>query len=253
MVESYSWHLSLNLQGAPGTTFEKEIAVFGVKGRYADANTSWPTHGLLPYADCDVAGELEDTTAYQIVWEHYTKDTGPGTHGATQAVIKDAADAALAYWTAVKASCNNQFQLSEIRFQMNDRLGKSVGGSNKFILKAPLKGAQTQALPPNFAIAVSTMSQSPTRKGHGRWFLPAIGQSVMAATGIIGSTGKTNIATQSTDFLEALKNTNQLVPAVVRQVDRTFWDITGVRVGDEVDVQNKRRNARAEQYTTSTM
>jgi hypothetical protein len=198
-------------------------------------------------------GELEDDTTFSIIWEHYTKDTGPGTYGATQAVQKDAALAALGYWNAIRTNIGSKLVLREIRFQMNDRNGKSIGGSNKFILKTPSKGGAVNQMPPNVALCVSTTSNSPTRKGHGRWFLPYLSASLMSADGTVAAGARTVQVNAAKDFLEAILNTNQIVPAVVRLADDTFWDITGVRVGDELDVQNRRRNARPETYTSGAL
>lgn len=247
---TYSWTMSTIWEGRSGKTWSNELWVHTIRGRYGQSLQSWPDHGTLQPREVNVEGELEDEEHFNIVWEHFYSDIPQGGSGPTQHQMKLAAKSALEFAGSCLALHNSQFRLAEIRFQCNDERGLSVGGSNKFTPKVDSYGSSSSALSPNMAICVSTESQSPTRRGHGRFFLGGLAATTMDTNGMISPATQNSIATKSAKYIQDITNTDYLVPAVVRVSDRTYWDITGVRVGDEFDVQNRRRNARSEVYVS---
>lgn len=253
MVQAYSWTMASIFQGVSAKAWDNELWVWTLKGRCASSMSGWPDNGPLPYFDVDVQGELESNTDLDIVWEHWSNGIVPGSQGLTQAVQKDMVAAAMIFWNTVRTTHTNQYALSEIRIQANDAAGKSVGGSNKFTLKVPSAGGAAAAMPPNTALCISTESNSPTRRGHGRFFLGGLAVNILGTEGLVASSPRTTYLNATKTLLQSIVDTNQAVPAVIRTADRSFWDITGVRIGDELDVQNRRRNARREVYAQADL
>jgi len=106
-------------------------------------------------------------------------------------------------------------------------------------------------LPFQVAVVVSLLTDSATRHGRGRLYLPAPDRS-MCAAGEASSTCTTNIDSGMTALFDSL-NTSVLTPVVRNRTAHSSLTITSARVGSIFDTQRRRRNKLSETYTPITV
>lgn len=121
----------------------------------------------------------------------------------------------------------------------------------------------TLYLPNQAAVVVTLITTKPGRTGKGRIYLPLLGLS-LGTTGRISSTTVTNVANAARTLVQGI-NTGVAtaltggapIPkvAVQSQVAGSGATamVTGLRVGDIVDTQRRRRDSVAETYTSVTV
>jgi hypothetical protein len=102
-------------------------------------------------------------------------------------------------------------------------------------------------LPYQVAVVISLLTDSATRHGRGRLYLPAPDVS-MCVDGKLSSTCLTNLDTGFTALFDSL-NTDGLTPVVRNRSAHTSTVVTSARVGSVFDTQRRRRNKIAETYT----
>jgi hypothetical protein len=134
----------------------------------------------------------------------------------------------------------------------------SEGTTNAVFESTPYAPAGATAMPNNTALAVSWTTGAARGLAHsGRIFIPAPSVSLSAATGKVASGNLIPIANAAAVFINACNNDPGLglydvVASVVSGVgDGATRKITGVRIGDVLDVQNRRRNAFPEVYSVN--
>lgn len=219
----------------------------------------WPQQGPLPSYTQDVKPGIEATADYNIVWAHYALDTPGSFRGFTQADYKNIAAAVVTAFTTMKATMGSQFRLSSVGIASMQggvdnpaEKNKSVSGTNLFSLKTPVVGGMAQ-LAPNYSAVVSYRSLLPGRKYKGRSYLGPLGQSVFENTGLMNGTIRGQWLAAMKTLMQTLKDSGRYYPCIVHQADLSYADTRQVAIGDELDVQNRRRNARPETYVTSDL
>lgn len=225
-------------------------------------------------ADQDVQGRLipfdvveryeEETTAnYDITWAHWSEGGAGQGYGMSQQFMKNAADAWRDYWAHVKTYHTSKIRLEGFKFTAMGANGKAIGGSsNTLLLNSPVLGTAGSWLGPTAALAVSLRGPRKGRRGHGRFFMPGVAQSVLGGDGIIVGGITQTYADRTATLIENLNSQNTLggigpaTDATVATVSldrQEYADVVQVKVGDEVDHQSRRRNKRPEIYASASV
>lgn len=256
MPTADSVKVNMRLRGAAGSEWTAEEWVFGFHLRYdLGVSPQWPQQGPLPKFQQDIKPAIESDGNWLINWAHYVDDA-PGTfRGFTQAdykVVRDACATFLqdinlyipsfAEWAGIDMWATSSGEAGQ------PAAGKSVGGINRFVPMAPPKGSATTGLPPNDAVVVSHQSGLPGRRYKGRSYFGPVGPVTMISGGIIQTANRDKILQEWAAMFQTLKNTQRLIPTCIHRPDRTYGDVITVAVGDEIDIQNRRRNQRSEEY-----
>ena len=260
MVDARYARVTAIYEGITGSPWANERTQWGFQLRYDRGTVPvWPQQGSLPEYTQHVRPSLESTSTYNIVWAHYTDQLVGVFDGFTQADYKNIADTVVAAATSLKTQMSSQFRLTQVNIASiqggNDNpleRNKSVSGTNQFILKTPFPGAMA-ANSPNVAAVVSYRSLLPGRKYKGRSYLGPLGQAVYDNNGLMNSTVRGQWLSAMTTLMQTLKSSNRYFPCIVHQPDLSFADTRQLAIGDELDVQNRRRNARPEAYATSDL
>jgi hypothetical protein len=129
-----------------------------------------------------------------------------------------------------------------VRVDELDNAGKNV---SQIVTPLTLVGTSTdELLPPNVAVAASLRTDTPTKAGRGRNFLPS-----PVVTCVVDQKLDTTIQTAIKNaWLRALNSMNADDCRVVIWSRATSipFDVVSVDVGDVFDVQNRRRNQQTE-------
>jgi len=111
-----------------------------------------------------------------------------------------------------------------------------------------LTGVATgEMLPFQCATVISLLTDSATRHGRGRFYLPPLAVSTVDG-GLISAAAITSLDTAWTAFFDSL-NTDGLNPVVRNRTGHISTPVTSARVGNVFDTQRRRRNKLVEVYT----
>jgi hypothetical protein len=237
---------------------EKFITTLSVRYDTSLAPTH-PSQGPLGNFNVDIRPGLENATNYSIEWQHYAPATVGSFTGPTQDDFKLIADQLntayqqnLTYWptytqlSSISMWCVSTGQPGE------SPAGKSVGGTNTFNLKTPQRGQSSQGLAPNVALVMSEYSGLPGRRYKGRMYLGPLTSGAALSTpssGLVNATGATAILGPYQAAFNAINASGRLFVCVPHARDRSYADVRTLRIGNQFDVQNRRRNAIRETYT----
>lgn len=225
-------------------SFAGEIWQTGTSFVEGDAGGVFPNaiRQSLPQFDVTEIGETVTDATFNQYW------AWKGNSKVTQANQVAIANAAVAMFTAWRASITSQCQLVDVRIYAQDALGKVINGGNVFELVAPISGTGSSAnqLPLQLAVVASLRTGARGAGGRGRMYLPLIG--VGSSSGKIGAATTTAAKTSVVDYLQAVRGIGPL-PAVVNAAKQTYSAITRVETGDLYDVQRRRANGLTETYT----
>ena len=111
----------------------------------------------------------------------------------------------------------------------------------------------TPAGPPQSTVVVSHMTDGAGGRNRGRVYVPFHGgtdNSQLLTSGVLTALSGNEVALFHALAAGVDLDTAYVTPAVISRQYRTYSTITAVRVGDEVDTQRRRRNARNEVYTS---
>lgn len=99
--------------------------------------------------------------------------------------------------------------------------------------------------PNDCAVVVSLTTQSFTRSGRGRFYLPNPVGSAVSSSGLLTSTAQSAIlgAVQAAMAAADIVAGGDKQPVVYSRVNRTVEAVTGLRVGNHVDTQRRRDNS----------
>jgi len=115
-----------------------------------------------------------------------------------------------------------------------------------------LTGVATgEMLPFQCATVISLLTDSATRHGRGRFYLPPLAVSTVDG-GLISAAAITSLDTAWTAFFDSL-NTDGLNPVVRNRTGHISTPVTSARVGNVFDTQRRRRNKLVEVYTAITV
>lgn len=195
-------------------------------------------------------GHMVDGEEWNATW-HVDKVTGQAA-----VVASRAADAWTKMWSGTNSPAGNlvgiypaTIGVDGVRVDELDDLGKNVSQAVTALTLVGTSGAE--ALPASVAVCVSLVTDTPTKRGRGRFYLPSPVVTVMDAQKIAS-------ATQTAIKNAALAALNDMLdnacPVVIYHKDlNTFDSVTIVDVGDVPDVQNRRRNQTPETRVRSAL
>jgi len=107
--------------------------------------------------------------------------------------------------------------------------------------------AAGEMLPYQCATVISLLTDSATRHGRGRFYLPPLATGTVDG-GLISAATITSLDTAWTAFFDSL-NTDGLNPVVRNRTGHISTPVTSARVGNVFDTQRRRRNKLVEVYT----
>lgn len=250
------------VQTGKGTVWSGETWVQTLSVRYdTSLSPTHPSQGPLGNFNVDIRPSLETETNYNIEWQHYAPATVGSFTGPTQGDFKILANALNTSWQTAVARWPAYTQLSAINMWCvstgqpgEPPAGKSVGGANKFSLRAPVSGTGAAGLSPNQALVMSEYSGLPGRRYKGRMYLGPLSTSVAVDTnGMVPSAVQTQLLAAYKAGFDTINATGRMFVCVPHALDRSYADVRTLRIGDEFDVQNRRRNARREVYADSQL
>lgn len=227
-------------------TWVGEMASIGLRGVMSDSGGGDFTqvNQPLPSFTANATGESTEDATFRI------------SYGAIGPVFnKEHQDAIAAAWVtflgAIKSLQANSFRWEEIRVAAIQANGDYINGATVYSLKTPIVGTQTGVdYGPQVSVVASIRTAGRGPRNRGRMFIP-VHKATGTTTGLVHSGTQTTVLNAVDDLRTTLTTPNGWGAAVVSQKWTTYSGITGVRVGDEYDTQQRRRHQRREQYVTT--
>lgn len=150
--------------------------------------------------------------------------------------------------------------LTSVRLEMRDTTSNVMLGLSEYTLPTPKEGSNTVQCPPQTSVVCSLRTATPTARGRGRLYWPALALPVDASSLRIQASTVTNLAigfrTYFTSLKAALATAWGAEPfggfdlAVYSPTDRQLRKVTTLQVGNTFDTQRRRRDALPEAYTS---
>lgn len=161
--------------------------------------------------------------------------------------------------TALKAYQNNNFRWLEVKQAPIDTLGKTIGTASTYAFTTALQGVGTSSLPAQTALAVSSRANIVGRTGRGRFYVPALSDSLLASDGSVGGTPGNTILTATKTFIDSAQG---VIGGL--SLYRGLYMVTSggkatgvrpveIRVGNLMDTIRSRRAQVEESYTVQTL
>lgn len=245
-------HVNVVLSGGwvSGSYWDEEIAQTGFRVACWPQTTSPDTDALLPVRDCETTYEVIDDSTFSGI-----QGFDAEAEYWDQPDQLEIAQAGVAWINAVKGYQSSKFAWTSIKLSPIGTDGNLAASSTLLTLKSPILGSNnsTQA-PPQLSIATSFRTGVPGRRGRGRMYLPALHNSLTTVDGTVGSTTRTGLANAGRALLNGIESVALGVEyrLVVTSAKNPRYVLPQqVRVGDQFDVQRRRRNAVREAYTVA--
>lgn len=256
-------HVYMTAHGSyPSGAWLGESAQIGVRAGFV-ATLNAPVKGDI-FA-CEEGGTITPDFGSQagtngVLSRTWSARVGPlgSTENMNAAAQIDWAEDMWKFLNAIKAMQSNSFRWTHVKMAAVDPLGKSPVVSSVYTFTTPLVGAVTSSLPPQIAMAVSTRANLVGRRGRGRVYIPAIGATMIDASGVLAAspqtTGRNSLKTLIDD-IQAQPGFTQHLPIVfVGSADSaTVVRPVEVRTGNRADTIQSRRRQVAETYTTTAL
>lgn len=124
---------------------------------------------------------------------------------------------------------------------------------------ATVDGAATGTLlPVQCSVVASLRTINTTRRGRGRCYLPQMATALTSTgTGLVGNTIRQNIATNFAAVLTGCTvegvSDLKIAPVVIGDPWTSYFKITTVKVGNQVDTQRRRRRSVVETYSSASV
>jgi len=197
-----------------------------------------------------VKGHLEGGEIFNFT-THYSAVTGQAATGATAL-----ADAVTLMWSGTNSPAGNITALYPAAIGVDRVVMDELDSSGKNVSQGraslSLVGTGTdEPLPPQNAVVVSLRSDTPTRAGRGRFFLP----SPVVTTVIdqrLDSAAQTDILHGAQAMLNHMIGLS-FQPVIFHRFDPTETDVVSIDVGDVFDTQRRRRNKLVETRVSATL
>jgi hypothetical protein len=133
--------------------------------------------------------------------------------------------------------------------------GKYLAGASIWTRNSPQIPSNSNALPPECAIAVSFRAPIVGRRGRGRMYIPALNVTAIKADGLVSANALNALSAGGQTLVTSLAN----MPGIDLQnsglvigsgASRIMVKPSECRVGDHVDAQRRRQHQAEELYTT---
>jgi len=180
-----------------------------------------------------------------------------GVTAPVQADVDAVVAATQTFWNTAGMSIDSQHRLLGVKLAPIGTDGLYPPGEDAveaLITPDAGPGASGNHWPPQSAICVTTTTAVP--RGHaamGRFYLPSM-TGAIAASGRQPAGLNTAVAAAAATWLSAIQATSAGNPVVLSKVGiGANHEITGVRVGDVIDTQRRRRRQLVESYATAAL
>lgn len=131
---------------------------------------------------------------------------------------------------------------------------RAVAESN---LATPAPGTAdsgAQSLPPQCSIVISLLTAQPGARGRGRSYFPGMSTYVLTDSGRLTTVVRDALAAAWKDYFDSLNAAlSPLIAGVASDVGGYVNAISGIRVGDVIDTQRRRRDELPEAYKIETL
>lgn len=219
---------------AKGTQF-----VIGEHGDFAvDTGTTAGTNGILTRAWTARLGPVGSTENADAAWQ------------------VDLAEDMRTFLNAIKGYVSSSFSWTHMKIAGVDSAGAySEYGSATYNLTTALAGTGSGQLPPEVALAVTMRAPVTSRRGRGRFYIPALANNtIIASDGTVNGTPASTILTALQTLVNDLENapgTEQMSPLVMvtSAGQSTAYRPSQLRVGNHFDAQRRRQHQVTETYT----
>lgn len=136
--------------------------------------------------------------------------------------------------------------VTSVRVEYRDA-GDRLQQAAEYVLPSPAAGVGNASKPFQTALVSSLLTGRPGRSYRGRLYWPALGATISATDLRVSDTTAQSICTAVGQFLTAIGNAapagTDMALAVVSQTLSTRSAVTGIQVGDVLDVQRRRRDS----------
>lgn len=184
-----------------------------------------------------------EKAACGIAW-----DNGAGVVGLDQDTIDAFYTLAQTFWSGIDQYYTNQTQMVGSRLQWIGVNGKVVETAEDTLATDPGSGS-APALPTEVACVVSLRSAVGSRRGRGRFYLPAFYSGALTTLGRIDSGVQSTVADESATYLaDLVVGASTYHPVVASQTGGLLSRVLNCRVGDVFDSQRRRRDKLAEEW-----
>lgn len=257
--DAYHIYASLRLAAVGTSPWAGEVAVTGWRYAVQGGTQHGLDEGLVDLAlfHAQDSGVTRSTAAWDIV-QGWAGVSGDGTHEVTDGDKDGVVDAIGVYFNAIKAYIPNDYTVQDIRLYPVTSAGVSGTSPDIYTPTTAMPGTATGTWPgPQTAVVISTGSATLGRKGRGRWYLGPV-TDIFGADGLIPSADRTAVAGAGADMFDTIRSIGsaasaRYAPIVWHRGTTTGSIINKTRVGDELDVQQRRRRQRAETYTSQNL
>lgn len=198
-----------------------------------------------------VKGHLEGGEVFNFT-VHFSAVTGQAA-----SMAGDLADAVTLLWSGTNSPAGNITALYPSTIGVDgvvvDELSPATGVNvSQGVTALSLVGTGTgEALPPQNAIVVSLRTDTPTRAGRGRFYLPSPVVSTVL-TQRLDSTAQGDILNGALAMLNHMKGLGWS-PAIYHRRTLNNTLVVGIDVGDVFDNQRRRRNKLVETRVRATL
>lgn len=162
--------------------------------------------------------------------------------------------------TELKKAMSSAASLRSVRAELRDTDSDGFIGASEFTLATPQVGSSTAACPLQTSVVASLRSGSALASGRGRLYWPGLGLAISGGTMRLTATNTAALASDFSSYLTNIRNQakSSLTPvslvnfglSIYSPTRRILTPVTSIRVGDVPDVQRRRRDAMAEQYSS---
>lgn len=165
----------------------------------------------------------------------------------------DAAEEVRTFLNAIKAYTYSGFRWTHVKLAAIDAAGKTVGTASTYTFNTAIAGTGSTLMGPQVALAVTMRANIVGRKGRGRFYLPALPQSLVSNDALATSTPRNLIVGATKTMIDGLQNLPGLslftgVVVVTSAGADTAVRPVELRVGDRLDTIKSRRAQVEESY-----
>ncbi|MGV0954835.1 MAG: hypothetical protein ACOYBR_11070, partial [Fluviibacter sp.] len=203
------------------------------------------------------AGVTRSTAAWNIS-QGWAGVSGDGTHEVTDGDKDGIVDQIGTYFNAEAGYIPNDYQVQDIRLYAVTSAGVAATAPDIYSPTSTMQGSDSAAWPgPSNALVISTATATLGRKGRGRWYLGPV-SNIYGADGLVPGSIRTAAVTAAATMFDNIRNIGsaasaRYAPVVWHRGTTTASVIKSLRVGDEIDQQQRRRRQRAETYTSQAL
>jgi hypothetical protein len=260
-------YATMTVEGKSSSVWSGEVVVNGWRLKDSGATLDALDAGTVPLdlfhaQDASVSRTITGLTVEQG-WAGVGSDND---HEVTDGDKDAIATAILAYWNAIKSGIPDDYQLRDIRLYPVAGTDPATGDSPFRSGTAPdiytptavnSGGTSGNWASPGLALAISTQSATRGPKGRGRWFYGPV-TGLFGDNGLVNSGSATVLAGYAATMLNAIRaiggtGSARYAPVIWHRGTDTASVISSVRIGDELDFQQRRRRQRPETYISQAL